>query len=364
MARSQTRRTFTLTAAAAIGVFARPRQAAAEAAPRTLAEAGRAVGLDIGSSVRGDLSPALAAIIGQECTIVTPENALKPESLTSVRGTYRWTEAQGIAAFARARGLKLHGHTLFWYKRPLPWAPDSQSAGNLDALAAVYGEFVGTVTRQFPDVVSWDVLNEIAGTSQLLRDTFPISRFGLDFVDLLLRSARDGAPGARLALNENDLECGAGACAAKRKNVLKIVRGLLDRGAPLDAIGIQSHLASYSPPAPQETLRFIRSLEKLGLDIYVSEMDVNDATFDADADRRDAEVATLYRDYLDTVLQSRAVKRVVFWGLADSANWISDGESRRRSDGKAQRPALFDSFLGRKPAYFQVMEALKGAPRR
>jgi endo-1,4-beta-xylanase len=364
MAYSQTRRAFTLSAASAMGILARPRAITADGDPQTLAEAGRAVGLDIGSSVRGNLPPALAAIIARECTLVTPENALKPESLTTERGIYLWTPAEKIADFARANGLRLHGHTLFWYKRPLPWAPDSQAPDKLDAIAAVYGEFISAVMQHFPDVVSWDVLNEIAGSSHLLRDTFPISRYGLDFVERLLRSARDNAPKARLALNENDLECGAGACSTKRKNVLKTVRGLLDRGAPLDAIGIQSHLSSYNLPATQETLRFIRSLEQLGLDVYISEMDVNDAEFAARIDRRDAEVATLYRDYLDTVLQSRAVKRVVFWGLADSANWISDGEARRRGDGKGQRPALFDTFLDKKPAYCQVMEALRGAPSR
>jgi endo-1,4-beta-xylanase len=364
MAYSQTRRAFTLSAASVMGILARPRAITADGDPQSLAEAGRAVGIDIGSAVRGGISPALAAIIARECTLITPENALKPESLTTARGSYHWAEAERIADFARTQGLKLHGHTLFWYKRPLPWAPDSQTSDSLDAIAEIYGEFVGTVMRQFPDAVSWDVLNEIAGTSYLLRDTFPINRHGLDFVERLLRSARDSAPGARLALNENDLECGAGACTAKRKNVLKIVRGLLERGAPLDAIGIQSHLTSYNPPSLKETLTFIRSLEKAGLDVYISEMDVNDAEFDADIERRDTEVATLYRDYLDAVLQSKAVKRVVFWGLADSANWISDGGSRQRRDGKSQRPSLFDAKLDKKPAYYQVMEALRGASSR
>ena len=54
------------------------------------------------------------------------------------------------------------------------------------------------------------------------------------------------------------------------------------------------------------------------------------------------------------------------WGsfAADSANWIADGGAERRSDGKRQRPALFDRELGRKPAYYAVREALAAAPAR
>ncbi len=111
-------------------------------------------------------------------------------------------------------------------------------------------------------------------------------------------------------------------------------------------------------------LSFIREAEALGLKVFISELDVNDTAFAADIGRRDEEVAQLYRQYLDTVLKSRAVKRVVFWGITDAENWIADGEAGARKDGLAQRPALFDRYLGKKPAYYQVLEALKGASAR
>ena len=100
------------------------------------------------------------------------------------------------------------------------------------------------------------------------------------------------------------------------------------------------------------------------LDVYLSEMDVNDAELADDILQRDEEVADMYRGFLETVLKSRAVKRVVFWGMTDAANWLADGAAGRRADGSGHRPALFDRFLVKKPAYYAVMAALRSAPKR
>lgn len=359
-----TRRTFALCGATAVGTFSGRPTARADGDPQTLAEAGRAVGIDIGTAMRADPTPLLAALVSRECNLVTPENALKPATLSPVSGEYRWADADRIHDFARAHGMKFHGHTLYWYKRPLAWAESSDGGQSLDAVAARYGEFVAAVIGRYGDAVSWDVCNEIAGTSTLLRESFPMSRFGLDFVERLLHEARRHAPAAKLAINENDLECGDGDCRAKRDKVLKIVGDLKARGAPLDALGIQSHLGSHRKPSPEATLALVREVGGLGVEVYLSELDVNDSDLAADGRRRDDEVAAMYRDYLDTVLESRAVRRIVVWGLADSASWIAEGGARKRRDGQRQRPALFDRALARKPAYFQLLEALKGAAAR
>lgn len=359
-----TRRAFAFCGVTAVGALSSQPTATADGDPQTLAEAGRAVGIDIGTAMRADASPELAALIARECNLVTPEYALKPETLSPARGEYRWSAPDRIYDFAEAHGMKFHGHTLYWYKRPLGWAEDGKGGRSLDAVAKRYGEFVAAVTERYAGAVSWDVCNEIAGTSTLLRDSFPMSRYGLDFVERLLHTAHGHAPAAKLAINENDLECDDGDCAAKRDNVLKIIGELKRRGAPLHALGIQSHLSSHRAPAPESTLRFIRDIAGLGLMVYLSELDLNDSGLAADIHRRDEEVAAMYRDYLDTVLESKAVKRIVFWGLSDGVNWIAEGGARQRRDGKPQRPALFDRTLGRKPAYFQVLEALKGAAVR
>jgi endo-1,4-beta-xylanase len=360
---SLTRRTVLLSGTSVIGALATSHVTHPRNIEGTLAEAGRAVGVEVGSAIGSNPARSLAAVIAHECDLITPENALKPATIFP-RGQFEWSEIERTYAFAHANGLKVHGHTFFWYKDPPSWGGDGAEGRSLGEVAKRYGDYVEGIMRHFPETVSWDVFNEITGTGRLLRDTFPISEFGVDFVEILMRKARGASSTAKLVINENDLECGGQDCGAKRENVLRIVEELRRRGAPLDAIGMQSHLSSYNKPSPSETLDFIRALEGMGLEVYLSEMDVNDAEFDREIRRRDEEVAEMYREFLDTVLQSKAVKRLIFWGISDSANWIANGDARRRSDSASQRPALFDRNLQKKPAYYQVIEALRAAAKR
>ncbi|MCB2117557.1 MAG: endo-1,4-beta-xylanase [Rhodobacteraceae bacterium] len=356
------RREVALGGLAALGAAAMIGPAAAGTPPETLAEAGRRAGIEVGSAIRGADAGALADMIATECTLVTPENALKPPRLAPAEGRFTFDEASAIFDFAAQRGLSVHGHTLYWHKQPLGWAVAASRGKGLAETVALYGTVLERILKRFPAAGSWDVFNEIAGYGGQLRPDPEIDRFGLDFVERLLWRARETAPEVALAINENDLECGA--CGTKREHVLAILAALKARGAPLDALGVQGHLVSRDRPDAAAMRDFLRRVEDLGLVIYLSELDVNDARLSADYRLRDTEVAQIYADYLGPALEVRAVRRVVFWGIADSANWIADGGAERRSDGKRQRPALFDRELGRKPAYYAVREALAAAPAR
>lgn len=356
------RRRFAAAGLAALGALGAPGRAETGREPATLAEAGRSAGIEIGSAIRSNPDPALARIIAEECTLVTPETALKPPRVAPAPGRFSWDEAAKIYAFAERHGLSVHGHALYWYKQPLDWALRAGAGLGLAETVALYGDVAATVMRRFPGTRSWDVFNEIAGTGGRLRPDPVLDRFGLDFVERLLHRAREAAPGAKLAINENELECGD--CGQKRGHVLAILAELRKRRAPLDVLGVQGHLSSRRRPDPAETRAFLARVQDLGLEVFLSEMDVNDARLSRDWRQRDAEVAQIYADFLGPVLEVRAVRRLVFWGIADSANWIADGGAERRRDGKRQRPALFDRDLGRKPAYYAVRAALAGAPHR
>ncbi len=341
-----------------------PLLARAAGAAGRLAALGRAAGIEVGAALPDAPAPALARLIARECALVTPENALKPGMILSRAGRYQWAAGDAAYQFARRHALGLHGHTIYWYRHPLPGLQTIPRGAGLEAFLTLYGDYMGRVMARYPGVRSWDVLNEITGSRGLLRASAPLTDHGLDFAEALLHRARALAPGARLVINETDLECGDHDCAVRRSHALKILTELRRRGAPLDAFGIQSHLGTHRPPDPEAVLAFIRRIEALGMEVYISELDVNDAGLRGSAAERDAEVARIYRDYLDMVLKSPAVRRILFWGLADSASWMVAGGGRQRQDGAALRPALFDSGLQPKPAYFQVLEALDAAPAR
>ena len=358
------RRRFTAAGAVAAGIMVTPLSTIASTNSETLADIGRAKGIEIGSAIKSNPHPKVAAAVALECSIITPENALKPTNILNGKGEFNWEVIESTNAFARSNGLKIHGHTLFWYKHPLISAELELRDKPLTEVIDIYSHYFSTVIKRFPEIESWDVFNEITGTHRPLRASYPITEFGIDFIDQMLQRARELAPDAKLVINENDLECGFENCSFKRDNALKLLRSLRDRGAPLDAIGIQAHLSSRHAPSEIETLAFIDEVAALGLDVYISEMDVNDIDLGENIRRRDDQVAEIYHGFLTTVLKSPAVKRVVFWGITDLENWIANDASVGRKDGIAARPALFDRYLGRKPAYYAVREALAAAPKR
>jgi endo-1,4-beta-xylanase len=329
----------------------------------SLKRLGAEKGLLVGTCYSGRGDSRYQDLIRHQAAIVTPEWCLKPKFLKpSEEGPYRFAEADAIYDFCRRSGLAMHGHTLFWHHQPLDWA----DSADLAVALRKYGRFIGDVMARFPETQSWDVLNEIIADQGpgLLRDVQPLTRHGDAFVDLLFQTCRELAPRAKLVLNDYNLECGAKWCAAKQRRMLAFASGLVRRKVPIDAVGIQSHLSSKHGLGIPETLEFIERIADLGLEVHISELDVNDVAFADDTATRDTQVAAFFRDYLTALLESRAVKRVVFWGLSDHDHWMVRGDAEDIRPGGAGRPALFDKQLKPKPSFFAVADALKLAPSR
>ena len=102
-------------------------------------------------------------------------------------------------------------------------------------------------------------------------------------------------------------------------------------------------------------MRFIAAARELGLQVFVTEMDVNDRALAADGPGRDAAVAAAYRQYLELALGDPAVRAVLTWGITDRYTWL--GHEEGRADGKPERPLLFDAEGKAKAGFFAVREA-------
>jgi endo-1,4-beta-xylanase len=153
----------------------------------------------------------------------------------------------------------------------------------------------------------------------------------------------------------------------RRRAMLDLVDGFKKRGVPIDAVGIQSHLTTDTFDKFNEKVfaDFLRALADRGVTIMLSELDVGDRAAPAAIPARDAEVARVYRRFLEVALANRAVTTVISWGLTDREPWTNSSENRnRRTDGLPGRPLLFDAEYRPKPAYVAVAEALNAAPQR
>jgi endo-1,4-beta-xylanase len=148
--------------------------------------------------------------------------------------------------------------------------------------------------------------------------------------------------------------------------MLSLLDALQRRGAPIGAVGLQSHLRLDDMARFDERLyrRFLAELAGRGLPILITELDVLDIGAPADVARRDGMVAAAYARFLDVALDERAVTSVVTWGLSDRYTWLTpeSGEQFARADRLPARPLPFDADFAPKPAFTALLGAFGRAP--
>jgi endo-1,4-beta-xylanase len=219
---------------------------------------------------------------------------------------------------------------------------------------------------------SWDVVNEaikpVSSRDDGLRPSVLLDKIGPEFLDIAFRTARESDPKAQLVYNDFDFELDIAWHRERRHALLDLLDGFKRRGTPIDAVGLQGHLAVERMRNFDDKVfaKFLDDVAARGVEIWITELDVIDRGAPADIARRDAAVADAYKRYLDVALANRAVKVVITWGITDRYGWIASGDypQARRADGLPPRPLPFDTDCRPKPAYLAMAEAFNRAPPR
>jgi endo-1,4-beta-xylanase len=363
--RRTTRREF-LQKTTAASLAALPLRGLAQTAD-TLKAAGASRGLLVGCCVHAKAlreQPDYAALVKQQMSILVAENEFKFGPLHPTPTTFFFDDADYIINFAEQNGMKMRGHNFVWHRALPPWfatyvTPQNAEQVLVNHIETVAGRYKGRIH-------SWDVVNEAIQVSDNLPGGMrnsPWQKVLPNYIDIAFRTARRVDPHAILTYNDYDVEGEDAASTAKRAAVLELVRGMQQRGVPIDAVGIQSHISAgpkytYGPALEQ----FMTDVQRLGLKMMLTEMDVNDRDLPADIPTRDAAVADLYTSYLRTTLANTSVLALLTWGITDRSTWLNHEGARK--DGLPERCLPFDANLKPKPAFSSELVALKAAPRR
>lgn len=282
----------------------------------------------IGSAIA--LNPVLSDMryaelfLGGEIGSMTTENALKPQDVQPLEGSFTFGKSDAVMQLAERHGLDVHGHTLFYTKAMPKWMadlpPDKQRLEQVltTHIAMVAGHFKGRMA-------SWDVMNEIiSGFNQdaALEDNVWFQTCGEELIDIAFHAAHQADPNAKLYLNDYGLETnpqGRGQC------MLDLCKRLLSRGVPIHGVGMQGHV--YEMPRDSihsDTLRHLMDeFGKLGLLVRVSELDVTGANGpQAQADQ--------YASVLKGCLQAPNCTRLTIWGLDDGHGSTAGLDSKRQ----------------------------------
>jgi endo-1,4-beta-xylanase len=292
--------------------------------------------------------------------MLVAENAMKWRALRPSAEAFRFDDADTLVRFAEANRMKIRGHNLVWHEDNPGWLEATASAANARELLVSHIETV--VGRYAGRMHSWDVVNEgidvADGRADGMRRSVWLRLVGDDYMELAFRTAREADPEALLTYNEHGIEAESAEAERKRSAVIGMLRRMVARRVPVDAVGVQSHIAASGAVYGAGLMRFIGTVRELGLQVFITEMDVNDRALPADVEARDAAVAAAYKSYLDLVLGDAAVRAVLTWGITDRYTWLNHEQAR--ADGRTQRPLPFDGDGRAKPAFFAMREGFDG----
>ncbi len=294
--------------------------------------------------------PSFAQIVVNNFNLLTV-SGLKWNQVHPDTDTYDFSEADWNIRFAEDNGLQVHGHNLCWN------APDANPAWfetvlNKSNAKQYLTEHITTVMKRYwGRIQSWDVVNEPVvpwpGRSDGLYPGVWLDLLGPEYIDIAFRAAALADAKPLRVLNIHHVEQGTPDDELNRKRALALLKQLVDRGVPVQAVGFESHLDDLQPLAGDALRRFISDIRALNLQVLITELDVKENRAVGDSRNWDDMVAKYYGDYLAEVVPAANPAFVIFWSLKD--RW----ESGRRIQG------LMQDNLSPRLSYPAVLNALQ-----
>jgi endo-1,4-beta-xylanase len=306
----------------------------------------------------------LGPFLRNNFNLVTP--GLKWENLQPSHDRYTFTEADKEFAYAQSYGLSVHGHNLCWNASNPEWLETALNKQNAREYLTGY---IHTVAGRYKGRAdSWDVVNEpIAPWDKRpdgLRRGPWLTYLGPEYIDIAFHATRDADPASLRTLNLNGCEAQSSEGDAVRSASLDLVKALLKRGVPIQAVALESHIDGLWKPNYAPHANFIKGLRDLGIVVIVSELDVNDSRITGSISQVKQAVAQSYANYLTDVLSAGAIQRLIFWSYTDRDNWYdaiaaaSSDPRWRGSGGRPHYPGLTDASYRVNPAYKAVHDTL------
>ena len=315
-------------------------------------------------------------IVKAQFNTISPENALKWETIHPQSDKYTFETADRYAAFGEKYQMFLIGHTLLWHQQTPDWVfKDAKGKPlNRDGLLKRLREHIFTVVGRYKGKIKgWDVVNEALNDDGSLRQTNWLKIIGEDYLVKAFQFAHEADPNAELYYNDYSLER-----EPKLNGAIKLIKNLKAAKIPITAVGLQGHNSLTFPTlAQQETA--INEFVKLGVKVNITELDISvlpfpdgftgaevSMTFAMEEkldmyrkglpDEVQQKLAKRYADLFGVFIKHRRdISRITFWNVTDGDSWLNNFPIKGRTD----YPLLFDREGKTKPAFDAVIESVK-----
>lgn len=250
---------------------------------------------------------------------ITPENAGKWGSVQrSGGGAFNWATLDAIYDYTEKNNLIFKEHTFVWGAQQPGGTPTAEDVKT----------WMKEFCKRYPNTKLIDVVNEPPPhtTPSYVSNLGGGTNGDWKWITNAFIYAREACPNAILILNDyNNIEY-----AGENKHFIDIVKAIKAGGAPIDAVGCQSHDVARFPVANAKTM-----LDKLdvetGLPIYLTEYD---ASFSDDNAQLE-----VYKSQFSVFLNTSYIKGITIWGWIYGQTWGQAGNSGLVR-GTTFRPAM------------------------
>jgi len=301
------------------------------------------------------------SIASREFNYVTPENEMKWQNVEGTENRFNFSQADAIVNWAQQNGIKVKGHCLVWHSQLAGWV--NQARGR-DRVLAIMKNHIEKVMEHFGNkVYAWDVVNEAIATDNdvgsgnaRMRPSVFYTEIGPDYIELAFKIARDYADshnmkGMKLYYNDYSID----ADNDKSRFARTMIKGLVDKGVPIDGVGFQMHIG---PPNNIPTAKMVEDNMKyyadLGLEVLISEWDINLCGNRVTKQQQ----LQLYYDITKACINQPKCVAITFWGLNDGESWLN-GFNGSLCNGASSQSLLFNNNQ-KKDTYYKVLDALNG----
>lgn len=328
----------------------------------SLGEIAAARGLAFGTAFDTQVldDAGLRELYRHHARILTTDVSMKFWSVRPEENETHFQPADRLVDFADAATIPIRGHTLIWNEWNPPWLSKASASRCAYWLDRHIDEMVG---RYAGRMQSWDVVNEPFWPDHRkpggFRDGPWYAAMGKDYIRRAFLRAGQADKHVKLSLNEAGAEWALKDSPIHKAGVLQLIDEIRDAGARIDIVGLECHWMSFIKHDAGLLAEFLGRLAEKKVDIYITELDVDDRGMPDDIALRDQQVAGRYAELLRVALQEPSVKAVITWELADSASWYRSIAKPAWGSSRKPRPLPFDEDCLPKPAYQAVAAALR-----
>jgi len=249
---------------------------------------------------------------------ITPENQGKWGSVqSSPTSSFNWSSLDTISAYTKTNNIIFKHHCFFW---------GSQQPSPMSSITEAQAEnWVKSFCERYPNAALIDVVNEppphtTPGYTSALgageKGSYP-------WIVKAFKLARQYCPNAILILNDyNNIE------NSDETHFISIVTDIKSNGAPIDAVGAQSHgLKGMSASTVKSNLEKLNS--QTGLPVYITEFDIDDGN--------DSSQSTTYQNLFPVFLDASYIHGITVWGWIAGHTWETNSGI---VNGTTPRPAM------------------------